>query len=108
MSRRLLGWLIPLSVGWYGGWKTARHLSEVEKLAEAAAPKPMARLLREYVFNGGAEARRAKQLDNDVREVSRLVAEVRELAVDIKRQRPPAAQPPPPPPPQGSPSRPSS
>uniref|UniRef100_A0A0D3G764 Uncharacterized protein n=1 Tax=Oryza barthii TaxID=65489 RepID=A0A0D3G764_9ORYZ len=44
MSRRLLGWLIPLSVGWYGGWKTARHLSEVEKLAEAAAPKPMARL----------------------------------------------------------------
>uniref|UniRef100_A0A0E0L219 Uncharacterized protein n=1 Tax=Oryza punctata TaxID=4537 RepID=A0A0E0L219_ORYPU len=105
MSRRLLGWLIPLSIGWYGGWKTARHLSEVEKLAEAAAPKPMAGLLREYVFNGGDEARRAKQLDNDVREVSRLVAEMRELAVDIKRQRPAQL---PPPPHQGSPSPPSS
>uniref|UniRef100_J3M6R9 Uncharacterized protein n=1 Tax=Oryza brachyantha TaxID=4533 RepID=J3M6R9_ORYBR len=83
----------------------SRHLPEAERLAE-----PMARLLREHVFQGGAEAeaRRAKaQLDDDVREVSRLVGELwEELAVDVKRQRPTRQQqqgsPPPPPPPPSS------
>uniref|UniRef100_A0A0D9WG24 Uncharacterized protein n=1 Tax=Leersia perrieri TaxID=77586 RepID=A0A0D9WG24_9ORYZ len=85
MSRKLQ-WLIALSLGWYGGWKSARHLSEVERLAEAAAPKPMAKLLKEYVFAGGVEARRAKQLDDSVQELTAELREFRRLSTTQQQQ----------------------
>lgn len=76
MALRALNYItVGAALGFWAAWRMKSNLWDVEKLVDAAVPRPVATQFKEYVSQGGADARRMRRLGETVQEHKRLTAE---------------------------------